>query len=238
MDEELMWFDNPPRKRSKSRRKPPKGYKTWAAWSAAMRRAKSGGAKVAKKRRRRASAAKSTPKRRRRAATAAPRRRRRSHAISSPRAASRAGRVLRYRRRNPPSMLRGLPGKLVDAGLGAVTVIAGKTAALAIPKKLGLQMDGPMGLLAQVGVALAVGMAGSRISPKVGERLLIGGLCAPIESFLKGANVPIVSATLQGQDSYYAVGTYPTAPSLPSLSAYPQGMGDYVDDYTGGMYPQ
>ena len=238
MAEELMWFDNPPRKRSKTRRKPPKGFKSWSAWSAAMRRRKSrkGGTQMASPKRRRRSAAKATPRRRRhRAAAAAPRRRRRGHAISSRGAASRAGRVLRYRRRNPPSFFSGLPGKLMDAGLGAAQVVIGKAGARAIPTMLKLPADGPMGLATQVAAALAMGFVGSYLSPSAGKMLLIGGLCAPIESFIKGANIPVISSALSGQD-YFAVGGYPAAP--PALNGYPQApsLQAYEDDFSA--YPQ
>lgn len=229
MAEELMWFDNPPRRRSKTRRKPPKGFKSWTAWSAHMRRSKSGGKSVAaKKRRRRTAARTAAPKRRRRRpAAAAPRHRRRR---TSARAASRAGRVLRYRR-NPPNFFANLPGRLMDAGLGAVQVTLGKAGARALPTLLKLPADGALGLATQVVSALAIGWVGSMISPSVGKMLLVGGLTAPIESFIKGANIPFISDALSGQD-YYAVGGYPRA----ALSAYPTGVsGDEEESY---MYPQ
>lgn len=238
MHEELMWFDNPPRRRSKTRRKPPKGFKSWSAWSAAMRRRKSkGGAKMARKRRR--TSAKSTPRRRRRSTVAAaPRRRRRSHhRITSRRAASRAGRILRYRRPNPPNFFSNLPGRLMEAGIGAVEVTLGKAGALAIPKmvKKDMDMTSAMGLATQVVSALAIGWLGSMVSPNAGKMLLIGGLTAPIESFVKGAKIPVISEALSGQD-YFAVGSYP-AP-VPALHGYVQApaLAAYEDDFSA--YPQ
>jgi hypothetical protein len=233
MAEELMWFDNPPRRRSTTRRKPPKGFKSWKAWSASMRRRKKGGAEMASKRRRR-SAPKATTSRRRHRVSAAPRRRRR-HAISTRRAASHAGRVLRYRRRNPPNFFSGLPGRLMDAGIGAVEVTLGKAGARAIPTMLKLPADGAMGLATQLVSALVIGWLGSMVSPNMGKMLLIGGLTAPIEAFIKGANIPVISPALAGQD-YFSVGGYPQP--APALAGYVQSpsLAAYEDDFAA--YPQ
>lgn len=123
----------------------------------------------------------------------------------------------------------------MEAGIGAVEVTLGKAGARALPTMLKLPADGAMGLATQVVSALAIGWLGSMLSPNAGKMLLIGGLTAPIESFIKGANIPVISPALSGQD-YFAVGAYP-APA-PALHGYVQApaLAAYEDDFAA--YPQ
>ena len=86
----------------------------------------------------------------------------------------------------------------------------------------------------QVAAALAAGYVGRFISPNASKMMLAGGLAAPIESYVKSLNLPIISAALGDGEGYYAVGAWP-APA--AISGYPvgAGVGD-ADDATDGVY--
>lgn len=235
-----------PWRRSTKRRKPPGNYKSWKSWSRAMRAAKTrrhtkrrkGAGTVARRRRRKlygAAAAAHARKRGRRSHRhrAARHRRypssRRRYRRSSARSASRAGRVLRYRRRNPPLFGGNLIGRVMDGAVDATEVVLGKAVSRAIPHMVGLPQEGAMGLAVQVGAALVAGWLARNISPNASKMVLAGGLAAPIESFIKSMNIPVISAAL-GDEGYFAVGAYPQA-----LSAYPTG-GMAGDEAEGAMY--
>lgn len=242
----LTWFDNPPRKRGskrkgKSRKRPPKGYKSWSAWSRSMRARKKGGSKMAKRRkssRRKlygaAAKAHARAQRRggskRRRRSAAPRRRR-SWRRTSAAVAHRAGRQLRYRRTNPP--LRGIVGQLQQGAIDAGWIVAGKAATRIIAGFVPAVGGGQAVQIAvQAAAALAAGYAGRYISPNASRMVLAGGLSGVIESFVKQLNIPYVSAAL-GDGLYepnpLAVGAYPQQ----GVSAYPQLLSgsDEDEDY-------
>ena len=114
-------------------------------------------------------------------------------------------------------------GQITDGVIDAAEVVAGKAVARAVPTLVGLPQGGAMGLAVQVGAALLAGFIGRQISANAGKMMLAGGLAAPVESFVKGANIPLISAALADDEFYapgaLAVGAYPM---LPGVSAYPQ----------------
>lgn len=171
------------------------------------------------------------------------RKRSRSHAVthrrkyrrSSARSASRAGRVLRYRRSNPP-FGRGIVGSVISGAIDATWIVAGKGGSRAIASFVPVSQTGAVGLAVQVASAVALGWVGRKISPNASKMLLAGGLSGVIESFVKGLNIPFISANL-GDQGYYAVGSYPMGDyprALPaSVSDYPRMAGEMgdADDY-------
>lgn len=121
----------------------------------------------------------------------------------------------------------------MGGAVDATEVVLGKAVARIIPSFANLPQAGAVGLAVQVGSALLAGYLARRISPNASKMVLAGGLAAPIESFIKGMNIPLVSAAL-GDEGYYAVGAYPMAPAI---SAYPSASlsGD-EEDVSGGVY--
>lgn len=234
-DDKLTWFDNPPRKgrkgKSRSRRRPPKGYKSWSSWSRAMRAKKKGARKMARRSRKKlyGAAAAAHAKARRRGGRKATRRRTTHRAASRPRrryrrstakSASRAGRVLRYRRPNPPIVNQLVDG-LKDAGLVVVGDAGTNIVAGLIPFGAG---SVPLDLAKKLVAALAVGYAGKFISGNASKMFLIGGLSGIIRSAVKQYNVPVLAPALS--DFYapanLAVGAYPQVPG--GVSSYPQAL--------------
>lgn len=243
----LTWFDNPPRKRggkrkSKSRKRPPKGYKSWSAWSRSMRARKKGGSKMAKRRKSRrklyGAAAKAHARAQRRGGRKTSRRRsasrprrRATWRRTSRAVARRAGRQLRYRRTNPP--LRGIVGQLQQGAIDAGWIVAGKATSRIIAGFVPAVGGGQAVQIAiQAAAALAAGYVGRYISTNASRMMLAGGLSGVIESFVKQLNIPYVSAAL-GDGLYepnpLAVGAYPQQ----GVSAYPQLLSgsDEDEDY-------
>lgn len=185
-----------------------------------LRAAKSGGTRkrrtprksTARKRTRRAAA--STSARREPVATRA-RKRRKSTRRAAPvakrrrRRASRAAAPRRKARRSSGGRakfsVRGLPGQIIEGVKDASAVLGGKTFVRTIHARffpnLGIKADGttspvlPLGL--EIGLAIAAGVATEMfISREYGRFVLAGGLSAPIESFIKAANIPVISSAL------------------------------------------
>jgi hypothetical protein len=126
-------------------------------------------------------------------------------------------------------------GQLMNGAVDATEVVLGKAVARAIPQLVGLPQSGAVGLAVQVGSALLAGYLARNISPNASKMVLAGGLAAPIESFVKGLNIPLISAAL-GDEDYYAVGAYPMAPGVGNgVGAYPSLQGE-EDDVSGGVY--
>lgn len=221
---------NPKRKgrNMAAKRKPPKPYRTWAAWSKAMQRARKSGTKKNPRRRASAGQKKTTRKTTTRSKpTMATRRKRRAPARRRSTARRAAPRRRSYRR-NPPRR-RDLIGKLTDATVGALQVIGGKVIVRSVPQMLGLPKSGALGIAVQAGVALLAGTLADRVlGVKAGEMVMIGALTSPLESAIAGLNIPFVSPALMpaGLGSYVRV----PAGRRGSIGRYPHtnGLGAYV----------
>lgn len=230
------WFDNPPRR--KRRRKL---YGAAAkAHARKMRKhpKRKGARKVAKRRGHRrklyGAAAKAHARRmargghkrshRRRASSSHRRRstgRRRHYRRSTARAASRAGRTLRYRRPNPP--LKGLVGELMDGLKDAALVTGGKAATNIIAGFIPLSGGTAMETAKRLAAALAAGYGGRFISRNASRMFLIGGLTGVVEGLVKQLNIPVLAPALSDyyDPGYLAVGSY--VQQVPAgVSSYPQ----------------
>lgn len=182
-----------------TRRKPPKGYSSWKAWSAALRRKqRKGGHSVAHRRKR-------TSKRRRRG--------------------TRTVTLLRSRRRtyrsNPPLTLQRAPQLLIRGVQDAAIITVGKAGSRALPQLIGLPADSsPMGLAVVAAAAVGVGLVGHQLGGRdVGRLALAGALTAPIEGLIRAMNIPMLSAALGDDLVEVPMGAYPDA----------LGMGAYPD---------
>lgn len=104
----------------------------------------------------------------------------------------------------------------MDGARGAVGVTLGKAAARAIPQQLGLPTTGPIGIATMLGVALAVGMVGDKVSRRDAPFLIAGALSATIEPMIRDLGIPILSPALAGIAAY---------PALPSGQINVEGSG-------------
>ncbi len=203
------------RKRSgAAKRKPPKGFRTWSAYMASIR-PNSGGTAVAKRKR------KSTRK-------AVTRRRRRNPSV----AAKPVRRARSRYRRNPMGLsLNGvqniLMGGVKDAALG----VAGKSATRFVRSKLGYDGATTVGAAVEVATATALGIAAAKmLGPQHARAIVQGAFMGPIETFIKAANVPFISATLGDEGDFAGVED--------SMGGYIRDLGGYPAVTGGGAAPR
>lgn len=127
------------------------------------------------------------------------RRRRRRRRHSPVMLTARHGRKRRHFRRNPIGFggRGGIVGKVMDGLKGGVGVVLGKATARAIPTFIGQDRTKPIGIVLQAlaGIVLApiVGRFGGG---EIGRAFLWGAFAAPIEGFVVGANIPMLSPAL------------------------------------------
>lgn len=180
----------------------------------------SGGSKMAKRKRRR------TTSRRRRRSTVA-RRTRRNPSIRHRRRSSR-----RRFRRNPPMSGRGLVKVATQGIKDAALILVGKAATRAVSSMVPFGANvGIVGAGKQVLVSLAVGYAAHKALGADAARMVVaGGIAAPLETLVKGLNIPILSANLG--DATGAAGS-----ALAIGNQYPYPVGDGMAAYPLSAYP-
>lgn len=208
-----------------TKRPPPKGWASWRAYMASIRpgatkagasHSSEGSKSMARKR--------TTKKRhtRRRAVT-------RAHA---PKAAHHTRRR-RHTRRNPVGVrarsigaaLKNLPAFALHSGIKAGGALAGVVAARKLRGLTGQKAGSMVGSLIEAGVGIVGGALVSTVSPSLGEGIAVGGVLAPLMTFVQNQKIPHISDSL-GDDGYLIGGD--TGVTL--VSAYP-------DDYAGvGRY--
>lgn len=226
--DERTWFDNPPRKK-RGHSKKRKGAKHMArkkrkklyGAAAQAHAAKRAGRKYHPKKKRSYHAKKRSSSKRRR-----------SHRRTSARRASSAGRVLRYRRPNPPG-IRGLAGQLIDGAKDAAAIVVGEAGTNIIAGYIPFGGTVALDLAKKLVSALALSYVSGFVLPKsVSRMLLVGGLVGIIRKGAKDLNVPIIAPALADYDSPLAVGAYPQAAisAYPGVSAYPAVLSGEDDD--------
>jgi hypothetical protein len=140
----------------------------------------------------------------------------------------------RGRRRSGGGLSRGVSGvvpMLIQGVKDAGVVTAGKATANIVGRLIPMPIQGTVGrvLSATIGAA-AVGFAAQKFLGRDLARFAVAGaLQAPIEGFVKAANVPYVSAALGDDvlgDYYTGVGDY-------SGGSLPSGVGDYSGGNAG-----
>lgn len=177
-----------------------------------------------------------------RGASAMKRRRRKSsvaRAGTTTRRRRRGVAVVRRRsvRRRRGGSLRGVVPMLIEGGKDAVIGVGAKAAVRIIRSKAGFESAGAIGVGVELAAAAAVGLlAGKFLGANAARAAVQGALMAPVEAFIKGANVPLVSAALGDvgdyADSLPGVGGYPGLRMSDSVSGYP-GAADAVGGYDG-----
>lgn len=177
---------------------------------------------------------------RRSAPAAAPKRRARRRGgwkITSPRAASRAGRALRYRRPNPIGFLT---NTVVPAAVGVGGALALDVALGALPLPAAVK-TGPMAPLVKVAGAVGLGMlAGKFVNRRVGEQVTVGALTIQLYNFAKAQLIQLGGGKIPGLSMYPdgPMNEYVTGPEMPALGYTDSGMqvGEYVSGYESGVY--
>lgn len=195
---------------SMAKRKVPKGFGSWRAYMAHIRgfRKTKGGGKARKARK--------------------------TYSRNDPGPAPR--RPVSRRRRYTRNPVHSIPARLLGGVIDAAELLVGKGAARALPTVFGVDRESTTGLIVQAAVGAAAGIGASYISANAGKMVLAGGFSAPMESLIKRANIPYVSAAFGDDESFpvTSIGAFP-APEV-DMSAYPEGMGD--DDGEGAFYQQ
>lgn len=123
------------------------------------------------------------------------------------RAPARRAPARRSYRRNParPDVVK----MLTRGTFTATQVLFGKAATRAAPELLNLPRAGNPGLAVQVAVALALGYISEMFFSKTtAAAILAGGLTAPVETLIVGANVPYLSQYLSPTATGNAVAGY------------------------------
>lgn len=139
-------------------------------------------------------------------------------------------------------------GRVIQAGQDAALIVGGKAASSFVARMIPIGETPPMRLAANVIAAAAVGMAaGFLLSADMSRLVMAGALVAPIESFIRSANIPVLSPAL-GDDvlmGYYGpgssmmgVGAYPAALPSAGVGAYPAGQieGEWEGYGAGGGF--
>jgi hypothetical protein len=239
----MKWFDNPrkrrrsPSQRRKSKRRPPKGFRSWKAYMASIRPKAKGSKNMARKRRKSRSRKRTRRTRRSRASVVVlrnPRRRRVSR--------RRNRGMRRYRRRSNPGRSigsispRSVINRAIQGAKDGLFIVGGKVVTNALPTLLGLSPTGALGIGMKALSAVAAGYLFDFVSRDAGKLATASGFATIYEPFLKGFNLPIVSAALAADDyGYDSLSAYPD--EVGSLSAYPSvaapvGVGADDDDFS------
>ncbi len=235
----MKWFDNPRKRRGstsrrrKSRRRPPKGYKSWKSWSRAMRSriGKKKGGSMARRRGKRRGKRRSSSRRHSRRSS-----RRSIHVVRHPVLVNRR-RHRGYRRRgNPRFSMRGVFSRATTAAVDGVWIVGGKAVTNALPALIGLSPTGILGLGIKALAAVASGYLFGFVSANAGKLAAASGFASIYEPYIKGLNLPILSPALAADD-VYGYAAYPDETDTLPMSAYPGGGGGVTEDELAA-YPQ
>lgn len=206
---------------SRTKRKPPAGFTTWAAYMASIRPNPSKETKVSTTKKKRKSGG-ARKRRRNPGGMFGATKRRRSHR----RAVTSTRRRVSRARRNPSGVMNGIVPFVQEAAIGAATVLAGKVIAR---KGRGMMKQQPgtlLGSLMEAGIGLAAGLVVESIAPGRGELVAIGGLLAPMETLVQQTGVPLLGDAL-GDDGFLLSDNG----GVDLVSAYDDGeFAGYVED--------
>lgn len=196
------------------KRKVPKGYRSWKEYMAYVSSHRKGA-----RRRNEPNPARKTTKRK----TAS-----RRPAVTSARS---------YRRN--PVRKGSIVNQVMSGGIGAVEVLAGKGIARSVPSLFNIDRETTMGLIVQALAALAAGIGAQYVLPSGAAHVVLsGGLSAPLETLIKRAGIPVVSAAFgETEEEAYEIaaypelmGSYPQRPALPpGTLTLPAAMGEDED---------
>lgn len=149
------------------------------------------------------------------------------------------GRKPSYRRRRNPPRLNII--RTVQRGVqDGVAVVVGKALARVIPAQVKLPTTGAQGLAVQGLTAVGIALLAERfgLGKDFARFAAAGAFAAPIESFIREAGIPVISA---GLSDYPRLMAYPTRQLMPGVASYPEveyesGMGEYAEANGAGRY--
>lgn len=180
---------------------------------------------------------------------AAKRRARRSHPITPANVATRAGRQLRYRRKNPMGGVgEFMTNTLVPSAIGGAGALALDVLLGVLPLPANMK-TGPLAPVVKVAGAVALGMgAGLVVKRRMAEQFAAGAITVTLYNVAKGLLVKVGGGKipgLAGDDGMQEyVGEYIAGDEVPQIGYVDSGMqvGEYVGDgetvegYETGVY--
>jgi hypothetical protein len=106
-------------------------------------------------------------------------------------------------RRNPPVNLspRGIVKTVTNAGMNAVGVLSGKTAARVGRGKIGIAGGTPVGMLTEVAIGIGGGIVTKRISARFAEMFVTGALVSVLEPLAKSFLPASIGGALGDEDT-------------------------------------
>lgn len=147
---------------------------------------------------------------------------RRSHPITSARAASDAGRKLRYRRKNPVGGFFSdtlIPSAVGGAGALTLDVLLG---VLPIPAQF---KTGPMAPVVKLAGAVGLGFLASKVAPKrVANQIAAGAITVTLYGVAKQMLVKVGGGKIPGLGEYVG-----------EMYVEPVAVGEYVGEYVGAL---
>lgn len=226
----MTLFLNPPkrRRRHKARRK-----LAGAALAAHLKKLHK--RRTPKRRRSRRTTSKGAEVARRRKHKVSRRRRRINPTTRRHRRGSVARHVRRHRRHSNPVGIRGIVPTLMAAVKVTAGVEVGKIATRAIADRIPFGGNtGAMGAVKQVavGTALALFLVRRFAGSQHAVNFLAGAIQAPLETALRGLNIPVVSSAL----SAYVQPTLPAGAMAAYVNVLPGGSGMAGDMEDGGVF--
>ena len=218
-------------RRTKAKRRPPLGFRTWKAYMDSIRPNKGGSVAKRRRRRRRNTAAVNRPRRRRRRRNPGT-----SVALANPRRRYRRRRNpvalvnRRRRRRNPSFSVRGLVGEMKQAGVTAGQVIAGKVVTRIVRARV--LPDRFRGTYTQIAAELAIATAagyasGMVLGPRAAANIMAGGYVGALESLIHQVKALKFVSDAISDDSNPSTIMVP-ADKAAEVAGYVQGLGGYV----------
>lgn len=173
------------------------------------------------------------PRKRKSSAARRPAKRSASRRRPSNRAASAAGRVLRYRRKNPIGFLGDFMSQLVPAVIGGAGALGTDVLMAVVPLPDAIK-TGPFRPVVRVGAAIALGMVAGMVKDKrFGNQVAAGALTVIAYDTMKGMLSKVAGGKIPGLGVYEipGVGVYEVGPA-DQLGYYDAGqqVGDHIID--------
>lgn len=218
-----------PRKRAKTtarktKRPPPRGFKTWAAYMASIR--PNGGRKMATRKRR----ASSSPHKRRR-------RRSSSSRTAVVVARSNPPRRRRHARRNPPFSIGGIVNRATAGAVGGAVILATEVGTkLARSRLLGMPAGTITAGLTEAGVGLGASVLGEKfVGPRVAQLIADATFASIFRTTVKQLGISAVNDVLSDTPKAFAIRNGRVVRRGGAVNGYVGGA--RLGQYVGGASP-
>jgi hypothetical protein len=123
-------------------------------------------------------------------------------------------------RRNPPLNLRRMGDAIIEGGMNASLIVAGKAASYSLPDLVGLPRAGATGLGVRLLTGVVMGLGGDMVGyPALGARLMEGAFVGAIEDAAVGYEIPWLGTALSRAPG---LASYPRSPYGGTMAAYPR----------------